>query len=93
MDNNLITLFQSLNFYPKFIENYYKEYDFTSIQEYLEDVNYLSCITSGFNWSRSKEQHDFWKKIDTDWKLFIKTNDIKYIQSYIYKTKQPPSIF
>jgi len=62
------TVWVSENFFEGYSE--YKCND--SLSKYATCVNAGGLINYAFRWCETKEGHDFWEKIDAEWKNYVR---------------------
>ena len=63
-----------LNTFVYYIEdknNYFKyDFDFTCLKDYLEKTDKEKFVLNAFDWSHTKQGHNFWSDLDSKWKFY-----------------------
>ena len=69
------------NILSKYKHYFNKRLNFVS----FDNISYESYVIGGFSWSKTKDGHVFWGKINHKWEKFIYDANFKYIKEKYMK--------
>ena len=78
-------LIKQKRFYFKTIENYINPFTIEPIIVLLEPGRYEELINMAFTWANTKENHEYWEKLDHKWRRRIKDIEFQIVNEKIYK--------
>ena len=71
--------------YFKTIENYINPFTIGKIRALLKPREYGELINMAFTWSDTKENHEYWQKLDHKWRKRIRNIELQIVNEKIYK--------
>jgi hypothetical protein len=67
------------------IENYVNPFTIGPIRVLLKPGEYEELINMAFTWRNTKEDHEYWQKLDQKWRKRIKNIELQIVNEKIYK--------
>lgn len=71
--------------YFKTIENIINPFTIEPIRVLFRPEQYCELINMAFTWANTKEDHDYWEKLDHKWRRRIRDIEIQIVNEKIYK--------
>ncbi len=71
--------------YFKTIENHINPFTIEPIRVLLIPGRYEELINMAFTWANTKENHEYWEKLDNKWRRRIKDIELQIVNEKIYK--------